>query len=91
MMKFLKTPSIWMPIVFALMDMAGRIGNIGFTLYYPLLLILALISLKHRNRTDGIFGFYLLACGISILFNHSIISMCDLLYIFYFLWLLLLL
>lgn len=70
MMKFFKTPSIWMPIVFALMDLAGRIGNIGFTLYYPLLLILALISLKHRSRTDGIFGFYLLACGISILFNN---------------------
>ena len=59
-----------MPIVFALMDMAGRIGNIGYTLYYPLLLILAFISLKHKSRTDGIFGFYLLACGMSILFNN---------------------
>ena len=38
MMKIFKTPSIWMPIVFALMDMAGRIGNIGYTLYYPCLL-----------------------------------------------------
>ena len=50
MMKIFKTPSIWMPIVFALMDMAGRIGNIGYTLYYPLLLILAFISLKHKSR-----------------------------------------
>lgn len=40
-----------MPIVFALMDMAGRIGNIGYTLYYPLLLILAFISLKHKVTT----------------------------------------
>ena len=70
MMKIFKTPSIWMPIVFALMDMAGRIGNIGYTLYYPLLLILAFISLKHKSRADGIFGFYLLACGMSILFNN---------------------
>lgn len=70
MMKFFKTPSLWMPIVFALMDMAGRIGNIGYTLYYPLLVILTFISLRHKSRTDGVFGFYLLACGISILLNN---------------------
>lgn len=62
MMKIFKTPSIWMPIVFALMDMAGAVVILGIHIYYPLLLILAFISLKHKSRTDGIFGFYLLAC-----------------------------
>lgn len=68
--KFLKDYSLWIAIVFALMDLSGLVGQIGFKLYYPLLFFLAFLGLSKYKKINTLYVLYIVACFLSIITNN---------------------
>jgi O-antigen ligase len=68
--KFLKDYSLWVAIVFSLMDLSGLVGRIGYKLYYPLLFFLAYLGITKYKKITTIYVVYLIACTLSILTNN---------------------
>lgn len=68
--KLLKDYSLWIAIVFALMDLSGLVGSIGYKLYYPLLFFLAYLGVTKYKKMSTIYLVYLIACFLSILTNN---------------------
>lgn len=67
--KLLKDYSLWVAIVFALMDLSGLVGQIGFKLYYPLLFFLAFLGITRYKKINTIYVLYIVACFLSIVTN----------------------
>lgn len=68
--KILKDYSLWVAIVFALMDLSVFVGGIGYKIYYPLLFFLAFLGITKYKKIYSIYIVYLLACLLSILTNN---------------------
>lgn len=68
--KLLKDYSLWVAVVFALMDLSGLVGGIGYKLYYPLLFFFAFLGITRFKRINNIYIIYLGACFLSILTNN---------------------
>lgn len=68
--KLLKDYSLWVAIVFALMDLSGLVGQIGFQLYYPLLFFLAFLGITRYKKINTIYVLYIVACFLSIITNN---------------------
>lgn len=64
-----KSLSFFIAVVFFLMDMVGLIGNIGYVVYDPAIIVLALYCIFNKERTSLIYILYLGVCFFSIILN----------------------
>lgn len=55
--------------IFFTMDMSGLIGGWGYSLYYPLLLILACYCFRYKSKVSKWHVAYLAVCALSIVCN----------------------
>ena len=51
------------------MDMSGIVGNWGYMMYYPMIIIAAFYSFRHKARLDIKFALFLAACLVSVIIN----------------------
>lgn len=70
-MRFLSDPPFYYALIVALMFIASLIGGIGYILYYPMLFFICFYYNRgiKRNNINSVFGFFLLACVMSVLLN----------------------
>ena len=67
--KILTNYALWFAIVFALMDLSKIVGNIGYVLYYPMVIFMSILSIAKFQRINIIYVIYLYICLFSILYN----------------------
>ena len=68
----LKEPPFYFALIVASMFVSTFTGGIGYILYYPMLLFICLYYNRkiQRNNLNSVFGWFLLACLLSILLNE---------------------
>lgn len=74
MLDYLKTHLFTIPffisfVLFA-MDMSGLVGNFGYIIYYPAIILFALYMYTKKGKIDIRYVFFLFACICSICFNE---------------------
>lgn len=56
-------------LVFFLMDMSGIVGNWGYMMYYPMIIIATFYNFRHKARLDIKYVLFLAACLVSVIIN----------------------
>lgn len=67
--SYWKSLSFFIAVVFFLMDMERLVGNIGYVLYYPLVIVLAVYCMLNKERTSFIYILYIGVCFLSVVLN----------------------
>ena len=67
-----KEPPFYFALIVASMFISTFTGGIGYILYYPMLLFICLYYNRkiQKNNLNSVFGWFLLACLLSILLNE---------------------